>query len=289
MASNMFWLSEEFEPSVPTPTFTPASTSLRTADEFRPGPLCTLERRASVVVSTYAEVDGRMRPMPAEDPVYQWDGGHDERKVEADCIDESCTQFIAGYEMPGRFEVSAKICGHPVHGDVTVEKTANGCHVQTEFLTLSTDKSDDCPRDLQPADDFMPPPERATECPAERHPSAFVTPVQDGGDVWLPMPTEKLVYVHDDQRYDAYCVQPTQDGKCTWWTTGLNMTGRFQAFTEKCGVESSVEYSIEASEDGCRPMTQVVPVFVDTRGCITAPPPHSDHIDTPSSATDVTQ
>jgi hypothetical protein len=121
--------------------------------------------------------------------------------------------------------------------------------------------------------------------------SAFVLPVTDGGDVWLPYPTEQLIYVHDNVRYRAYCAQKTPDGRCTSWVTGFGLTGRFQAFTEACENESAVSFTVEPTEDGCYPKTEFVPVFVDTRGCIRSAWPPKAHLPpiTPAAADEIAE
>ncbi len=99
-------------------------------------------------------------------------------------------------------------------------------------------------------------------------------PVIDGGDVWLPYPTEQMWYEHGDSRYAARCAgELDTNGKCSRWITGWELDGRFKVHTETCDVISTVEYSVQKTMDGCHVETVYVPVFMDTRGCIQAPQP----------------
>jgi hypothetical protein len=237
---------------------------------------CTLEARVSVLVSVVGQVESHLMPVPTDRTFYEvQDGG----ELPGMCINADCSQFAAGFEQTGDFTVGAEVCGQTLTASATVGKTGNGCHVETQQLQLVADVSKCKPPMLQgsPAT-----PQLASQCDVEMRASAFVFPVTDGGDVWIPYPTEKLVYVHDGEQHEGYCAQEAANGKCTWWVAGFGQTGRFQAFTETCGVESAVSFSVEPREDGCYPDTEFVPVFVDTHGCIRSawppkgnPPPNT--------------
>jgi hypothetical protein len=122
----------------------------------------------------------------------------------------------------------------------------------------------------------------------ELWPSAIILPVTDGGDVWLPHPTENLVYEHDGRRGQGFCAELADNGKCRMWIAGFGQTGRFRAFTETCERKTEVVYTVEMAENGCHPKTAFVPAFVDTTGCITPPTPGGPSgPDTPPAATDV--
>lgn len=241
---------------------------------------CTLEARPSVLVSIVGQVDSHLVPLPADRVFYRV---HEPAAPEHPttnespppevpntgempgiCLNEKCSMFAAGFERTGDFEVGAEVCGQVVTANATVGKTSNGCHVQTQQIQLMADASK-C-EGLQVPVATSPNPQ--PRCDREAHASAFVFPVTDGGDVWIPYPTENLYFMHDGTRYEGYCAQTAANGKCTWWVVGWGRTGRFQVFTETCDVESGVLFSVEPSEDGCHPDTEFVPVFVDTRGCI---------------------
>jgi hypothetical protein len=225
---------------------------------------CTLEARPSVLVSVMGQVDSHLVPLPADRVFYEVHrpGEPSTGQMPGVCLNETCSMFAAGFEQTGSFEVGAEVCGEVITAKVRVDKTSNGCHVNTQQIQLMGDASK-CKS--PPVVTTIPP----AECDGrEKGPSAFVFPVTDGGDVWMPYPTENLYYVHEGTRHSAYCAETADNGKCRWWVVGWGDTGRFQAFTETCDVETAVSFSVEMSEDGCKPDTQFIPVFVDTHGCI---------------------
>lgn len=242
---------------------------------------CTLEARPSVLVSVVGQLDSRLVPLPADRVFYEIhepptpqqptdvQAPLDPEQPNSDelpgvCLNEDCSQFAAGFEKTGTFELGAEVCGEVVTTRVTVGKTSNGCHVETQHVQLMADASKCKEPPVYKATPVTPKPECDQR---DQLPTAFVFPVTDGGDVWLPYPTEALHYVHDGQTARAYCAQPAANDKCTWWVIDGGHTGRFEVFTETCGVESAVIFSAEPNADGC-PETEFVPVFVDTHGCM---------------------
>lgn len=240
--------------------------------------VCTLEARPSVLVNVVGQVGSRLVPLPAEHAVYEVHQPpkpehppHSNRgELPGICLNEACSVFAAGFETTGDFEISAEVCGEVVRTRATVGKTSNGCHVETQHVQLMGDASKCKDPLVFAATPINPRP----ECDREDMPvSALVFPVTDGGDVWIPYPTAALHYVHDGATHRAYCAQKADNGKCIWWAVSGGHTGRFQAFTETCGIETGVTFSVETTEDGCYPVTEFVPVFVDTHGCIRSPWP----------------
>ena len=231
---------------------------------------CTLEARASVIAQVLAEDDGTVVRVGADRVYYTPRGEPNGRELAGMCLNEECSLFSAGFEIEGTITVGAEVCGKVIEEAVNVVKTADGCHVDTQTVQLMTDirNCESRPAVAELDLDALKP-----DCEPEVHASAFLMPVTDGGDVWLPQPTEALVYVHDDTRHKAMCVQTADNGKCSLWVTGFGKVGRFQAFTETCGVETAVHYSVEPQADGCYPKTEFVPVFVNTMGCIQSPTP----------------
>jgi hypothetical protein len=247
--------------------------------------VCTLEARASVIANVVAEIDGRKVPVPTDRVFYVWSGEPNGREMPGVCINEDCSQFVAGWEKEGDFTVGVEVCGAVARASATVGKTSNGCHVETQSVRIVADASG-C-KEL-PEYEFQPPEKES--CSLELRPSAFLTPVTEAGDMWLPYPTEDLWFEHDGTRHRGYCAEKADNGKCQWWITGWDRTGRFKAYTETCGVETAVTYSVEATEDGCHPKTAFVPVFIDTHGCIRAPgPKYGGSPATPTTPDDVTR
>ncbi len=69
-----------------------------------------------------------------------------------DCLDNECTQWIGGSGQSGAFRVQAAICGRWVSTDVEVERSEDGCGVQTQWVILIAEDAG-CV-----TDDWMPPP-----------------------------------------------------------------------------------------------------------------------------------
>jgi hypothetical protein len=237
---------------------------------------CTLEARPSVLVSVVGQVDSHLVPLPADRVFYKVHDPEHPNSAEQPgiCLNEACSLFAAGFETTGGFEIGAEVCGDVITTRVSVGKISNGCHVDTQHVQLMGDasKCDEPPTDAPTPVNLKPQCDRQ-----DLRASAVVFPVTDGGDVWIPYPTENMVFVHEGQRHQGYCAQRADNGKCTWWTIAGGLTGRFQAFTETCGIKSAVSFSVELTEDGCYPETEFVPVFMDTHGCIRpAWPPKGD-------------
>ncbi len=230
---------------------------------------CTLESRPSVIVDVAARKGDRLWPMPADRVFFQWSGDKGNREFPGTCLNEDCSQFAAGREQAGEFTVGAEVCGNVFTESVEIGKTEDGCHVDTDRVVIVAD--------LNGCEGGPPTFEVNVQkqCSLEARPSAMIFPVTDGGDVWMPHPTEQLWFEHDDKREKAFCAEPAANGKCLFWVVGWEQAGRFKAYTESCGTEKSLVYSVGKTDDGCHVATEYLPVFMDTTGCINgkAPPP----------------
>lgn len=287
-------------------------------------PACTLEARFSALVSVYAEIDGRVVPIGVDRAYYVIDPsedgrgkgkGHDKGKgeghekaigeghhkdgrdeeIDAFCFDDQCTKFGAGIEQEGTILVGAEACGQIVEATVDVAKTEDGCHVATENVVLTFDSARgtacETKRDFEAT-------EQRAECPSGlMAPSAYLWPVKQEGDMMISVPTEELRYFVGDPNEPgevgdpAWCARKTAGDKCALWVTGWGQTGRFTAYTKKCGIDTVVNYAVEPDENGCGAQTQYVMVSVDERGCIRPPlgPTGDAPPDTPAVGTEVTQ
>ncbi len=135
-------------------------------------------------------------------------------------------------------------------------------------LRASLDSCDEEPKPLYPPSDPI--------CTIDLRASAIVMPVVDGGDVWMPYPTEQMWFEQGGTRHKAYCAgELDQNGKCTRWITGWELDGQFTAFTETCDEITKVQFEVGKTIDGCHVETVYVPVFMDTHGCIQSPQPPS--------------
>jgi hypothetical protein len=246
---------------------------LPAGDEVQVPSHCSFEARYSVIVDVLGDIEGRDRPVPTDSRYFKWSGDREQRQWPGVCLNPECSQFAAGLEQEGRFEVGAVVCGGLVATTVGVGKTEDGCHVATKHVTLtaSLDRCDEPPKPIYPPTD--------PACTLEARPSAIVMPVIDGGDVWMPYPTEQMWFEHGGTRHRAYCAgEHEPNGKCTRWITGWEKDGSFSAFTETCDVVTKVDFRVDKTIDGCHVETVYVPVFMDTRGCIQSPQPSWDPI-----------
>jgi len=103
------------------------------AEDSAGGIACTEEARSSVTVSL---VDDAGAAIPAEaEPVVEYavDGG---AAVPCDSMDGA--SFVCGYEVAGELTISASASGFaPASEVVEVPMTADGCHVESQSLTLA--------------------------------------------------------------------------------------------------------------------------------------------------------
>jgi len=115
-----------------------------------PGIECSTLAAASVTISV-TDPDGS--PLAPTSVTWSVDGG---APTAAECMNEDCTEFVAGWEVEGEITVSAELSGE-VSGDpccfydstdselVTIELDGDGCHVVGQSITLVLDPSEtDC-------------------------------------------------------------------------------------------------------------------------------------------------
>lgn len=232
---------------------------------------CTKWAQPSIIVRVMAEINGELMPVRAEEVTYTWSGDPDSRAIPAKCLTPSCSVAAAGFEQTGHFEVTAKACGKEASVEAAIQKTADSCHVATEEFELVLDGSE-C-YEVQEID----PEDLPSTCQASIVPSAYIFPMNQVDGVWAPRGTESLVYEYDGERHEGYCARREEaSDRCTMWVVGWNKSGRFKAYTDTCGVDTAVEFSVGLTEDECYPATKYIHVDVDTRGCIRAPDLGSD-------------
>jgi hypothetical protein len=245
--------------------------------------VCDKWAQLSVIARLEAKIGSALVPIGADKAYYTWDGAPDERERDARCLREDCGVFSAGVEQTGHFTITAEACGEVASAEVAVKKTEDSCHVDTQEVMLIIDgsKCDEL--------DKINPNEMPPKCEPKLVPSALIFPIKQSGDLWMPQGTQDLVFEHDGTRHHGYCAKQGPNNQCTLWVAGWGRTGRFQAYTEKCGVETAFEFTVEATEDGCYPRTRYLPVEVDTHGCIRPSGPEGgDHgPDTPAAGDDV--
>lgn len=104
-------------------------------------PACTEESYASVLVHI---VDADGLPLPGA--AVTWTGP-DGVTQEGQCMDEECTSFVTGWEVSGIINIQASYDANTedpccwltdeTDADVEVTLSSDGCHVETEEITLS--------------------------------------------------------------------------------------------------------------------------------------------------------
>lgn len=101
----------------------------------RPPPECDYAARPSVHVAPVRRLDDYFTAVEVDAVWFQ----HDGQTHEALCIttDTGCIgAWIAGYELEGPITVFTEYCDTVVSQTVEVGRTADDCHVQTEFMLL---------------------------------------------------------------------------------------------------------------------------------------------------------
>lgn len=111
------------------------------------GVACDEMAVSSVLVHVVSETGA---PMSAQQVTWQAEGMDEEQP--ADCADDACSTWIAGYEVDGEIRVEATavlpaerpgcVWEGQTSGSVTVPMTADGCHVITQELTLLLSSAD---------------------------------------------------------------------------------------------------------------------------------------------------
>lgn len=110
---------------------------------------CTDLAAASVNIQI-VDVDGN--PMVPTSVTYTVDGGAEQ---EAECVNEPCTEWVAGWEVEGDFEITVsyeevdpedELCSwsDSVTESVSVGLTEDECHVDGEVLEVTLDPEYAC-------------------------------------------------------------------------------------------------------------------------------------------------
>jgi hypothetical protein len=238
--------------------------------------VCTTESRASVIVNV---VDESGDPVGADSVRYtvvdepaprDSVGVPPTSGTAAECADEDCTEWVAGYETEGLFIVTAEVCGRTVQGRVNVELTEDGCHVETEHLVLEADTMN-CERprsvDLSELGLAFPVPKEGLDitapepqlCTREARPSTIVRMISGEGSNARPVTPYGVYYQIDGgQLFSGTCL----DEECRQVAAGWEETGTFSIF----GVYENQLYQastvVGMTEDGCHVETHNVDIPV---------------------------
>lgn len=101
---------------------------------------CDKMARPSAHIWVVQRYDDYYATVPV-DKVY-WttkDGGKQDARCLTDLADGSCYAWVAGYEIPGKMEISTEWCDVEVKRQIDVGMTEDGCHVQTEYMMLEVE------------------------------------------------------------------------------------------------------------------------------------------------------
>ncbi len=238
--------------------------------------VCSTESRASVVVNV---VDGSGNPIGADSVTFtiaddpaprDSTAGPPVSGSAAECADEDCTEWIAGYETEGLFVITAEVCGRTVQGRANVEMTEDGCHVDTEYLVLEADTLN-CERprsvDLSEVGIAFPVPEEGLDitapepqlCTREARPSAIVRMTSGEASNARPVTPYGVYYQIDSgPLMSGTCL----DEACHEVATGWEETGTFSIyaiFDERLFEASTV---VGMTEDGCHVETEDVDIRI---------------------------
>ena len=232
--------------------------------------VCTTEARASVWVHI---VDESGEPVGAEWVSFTVDEeaprsgeGSANPAQSAECVDEDCTEWVAGFETEGTFVVNAMVCGREVTGRATVELTDDGCHVETEHLVLEADTMNcDKPRkvDLATTELVFPEPKEPPKisapepetCSNVAYPSVMIK-IARGDDSSVTATTPQGVYYQIDGGVPtaALCMDDT----CSLWAAGWEEPGTFDIHALYANKRQTKQVEVGMSKYGCHVDTQNV-------------------------------
>jgi hypothetical protein len=245
--------------------------------------VCTTESRASVVINV---VDENGDPIHADKVTYTVTDDAGPRSSApvpgaeaAECADDDCTEWVAGYETEGLFVITAEVCGRTVEGRANVEMTEDGCHVETEHLVLEADTLN-CARprsvDMSELGITFPEPEPGLEitapepqlCTREARPSVLLSMVDGEGETARPVTPYGVHYQIDGgQLYSGMCL----DESCHQVAVGWEQTGTFSIFAIHQDKLYEASATVGMTEDGCHVDTEDVSIRIDDPEIIGVP------------------
>lgn len=108
------------------------------------GPECDLMARPSVFVYVARQYDDYLAPAPVKELRWTHEGPATGPRAKLGgpgyCLEgnaeDGCSTWTAGWEVAGNISVSTEWCDTIVSETVTVPMTEDGCHVETQFVTL---------------------------------------------------------------------------------------------------------------------------------------------------------
>lgn len=232
------------------------------------GTHCTPAPHYSVIVNTVTAIDGAYVPAQPSSVYgfYRPDGTAGNEAISGLCLDEKCTKHAVGIEQAGPFDIKVEACGAEFTDTVTVGKTEDGCHVDTEVITIFVDPDKCVAPDPVPTLDVAPVPK---VCDLMAVPSAIVYTAKQVDDYFAPIPVDEVWGIHSGERVKGLCVEANPDDRgCTQWVVGYELAGEMTVSAAHCGKEASADIRIDETEDGCHVITEYVTLEPDTTGCL---------------------
>lgn len=204
----------------------------------------------------------------------------------AECIDATCTAWIAGWETEGTIEVRANVCGHDYIERIDVPMQAGGCHVDTQELTIAVDTSD-CEDGIVDSGPPGQPPTHPVDpdgCDSfQQRPSVIVQVATqiDGG--YVPLPADAVhgtLHAADgstQQVVSGMCMDPI----CSKFAVGTEQTGEFEIQVDACGTSQTERLTVGMQADGCHVDTVQTTIVIDPDRCATHAEPGPVVVATP--------
>ena len=146
-----------------------------------------------------------------------------------------------------------------------VEPVEPGVGARASVQDLELELDDDA---SSPIDDVAP----ALPCDRAAHPSVHVVPVVQHDDYFMPAEVDMVWFEHNDRTYEARCIQD-EDGDCTAWLAGYELSGPITVSTEYCDAVISETIEVEVTPGACHVTTEYLLLEVSTRGCLTTEQP----------------
>ncbi len=195
----------------------------------------------------------------------------------AQCVNDECTTWTLGADRPGRYEITATVCGQEFKGWADVVTGEDGCHAETSFTDLEIDATSCEGVPLQP-------PDPGPMCDAVPRPSVHVYVARQVQDMLIGVDVDRVWFEHDGRKGEASCVD-ADGGICDTWLAGRELEGEIELHTEYCDKEFTQTVTVERGEDGCHVDTVYAWLAVDTLNCLTSdgtptpppPPPNEAH------------
>lgn len=249
-----------------------------------PDDTCTLEAQPSVEVALVDRDGNALTANSVWFVAHATDGQEDiVTPLRAECVDEACTYWTAGHELPGGFEVTAAACGDVQSREVTVAMDDADCHVATQRIEFQYD----CDAETILATSPMPPTgaEELEQCTLDPAPSVRVKVVD--AETGMLRPVARVGYARgafSEQELDepnppaptsARAAHTPETGlgwcasdMCDVWNVGREEIGRFTVWAEACDTRTE-QVTVDVKPGTCHVDTQDVVLTLDC----SAPPP----------------